>query len=898
MIKFFRFVTLSILGSIFAFSANSQVITGKVLDKQTNEPVIGVAVIVKGTTNGVSTDIDGSYTLQNVGTGSIITASCLSYKTIETDALTLQAGQAYKIDFSLENDDISIQGVQVVARKNLESENALQVERINASYAIENIGSSEMSLKGIANVAEGVKQLSGVSTADAGQIFVRGLGDRYSITTLNGLSIASPNPDNKLIPLDIFPSSVVKNITVSKVYNASAFADYSGARIDIGTKETVGENYHTVSFGTGMNVGTQFNDFYKADNVSVFKSSNISNEVKNIVGTTNFNNYIQGNNIFETTFDVDKITAMPDFNGSFAFGHTWDVRESNKISVLASFSASKSSSSMNDSFVSKLNAQGVTLSQFDYDSYKSSFNMTGLASATYMYDGENRIGYTMFYARNLSDEYSLRDGYDSESDNKNLIGSNSVRHIYTLLNNQLSGKNKIANNLFVNWAGSYGTTGSDEPDRRQVMYYKDGDNYRLFKLNSQETMRYFSELDETEAIADINFSYEFGYNNIVRLGGTYKDKDREFSSMSFYYNLDNISSSFDSPYNGDNFLSYSNIQDGIVSVTKFNPSRTKYFAGTEVAAAFAEVDYNIGELLVNLGLRYENATSWVQYWTDAAEEELAELAASDLFPTLNLKYNLANSKSLRFGASRTITRPSFIEMAPFLYESSYGGMPIRGNADIENGYNYNVDLRYELFANESNNMFSVTGYYKYLQNPIECVQVNSGGDPVYTFLNASDGMAAGIEVEFRRSLAKNLRFGCNASYMYTNIVLAEDGVYTDKERMLQGASPYLANADLTYTKKYESGDMFSAAILYNLQGKRIDAVGIDGLNNVIQDDVHTVNLACSYKFASSWALKLNVGNVLDSKIKFHQEVMSTGENVLVESYSPGVDVSLGASFNF
>ena len=129
----------------------------------------------------------------------------------------------------LESDNQVLASVTVTARKNLESERALQTERIASNVAIENMGAREMSLKGISNVQEGVRKMAGISIASAGQLIVRGLGDRYSITTLNGQPIASPNPDNKLIPLDIFPSSTVKNITVSKVYEVSSYADYSGA---------------------------------------------------------------------------------------------------------------------------------------------------------------------------------------------------------------------------------------------------------------------------------------------------------------------------------------------------------------------------------------------------------------------------------------------------------------------------------------------------------------------------------------------------------------------------------------------------------------------------------------------------------------------------------------------
>ena len=141
--------------------------------------------------------------------------------------------------------------VSVVARKNLEGERALQMERRKATLAIENIRLKRYEHQRYKQCGRRGKKITGISIADAGQLIVRGLGDRYSTTTLNGLPIASPNPDNKLIPLDLFPSSTIQNITVSKVYNAEAFADYPGAHIDISTKENIAEDFFSISFNTG-----------------------------------------------------------------------------------------------------------------------------------------------------------------------------------------------------------------------------------------------------------------------------------------------------------------------------------------------------------------------------------------------------------------------------------------------------------------------------------------------------------------------------------------------------------------------------------------------------------------------------------------------------------------------
>ena len=208
---------------------------GVVFDASTKEPLIGVTVYVKGTTNGDATDLDGRFEISNLKDGPYtIIVSYISYATQEIQVQL--SDNTPELQIGLESDNQQLDEVVVTERRNMESERVLQAERKQSTIAIENLGAKEMSIKGISNVQEGVKKITGISIAPAGQLIVRGLGDRYSITTLNGLPIASPNPDNKLIPLDLFPASTVQNITVSKVYDAASFADYSGAHINISTK--------------------------------------------------------------------------------------------------------------------------------------------------------------------------------------------------------------------------------------------------------------------------------------------------------------------------------------------------------------------------------------------------------------------------------------------------------------------------------------------------------------------------------------------------------------------------------------------------------------------------------------------------------------------------------------
>ncbi len=888
---FILFLTLS------AMTVVAGTIKGTVTDKQTREPLTGATIQIAGTTQGTVADVDGNYSL-DVNNGTYTLAiKYVGYKDIIIN--NVKAGKSDLIlNFELESDAQALGEVSVVARKNLEGERALQMERRKATLAIENLGSKEMSLKGIGNVEEGVKKITGISVADAGQLIVRGLGDRYSTTTLNGLPIASPNPDNKLIPLDLFPSSTVQNITVSKVYNAEAFADYSGAHIDINTKENITEDFFNIGFNTGGKFNTLGKDSYRMNrNGSLFRTSGVDQAALNMP-LSEFDNYVKTRNIFDTSFAVKKKSSLPDFSGNLGFGKNIGIGNQT-LSILASASAGNSFQNMDDAFYKTLEATGSVQDNFAYDSYAQELKLAALGHIGYTLRRHDRIGYTFFYARNATDTYQRREGIDAED--HELTGSNNITHIYSLQNHQLDGVHSFGGRgqWELTWGGSYSKTGSEEPDRRQVMYIKnDNGALSLFKLNRQETMRYFGSLDEEEWNGNLAMRWKWNENNFLKLGVNYKNKSRDYKATRFYYNLNKIDPVITDIYDTDGFLNQENIADGNVVVQRVMQPKDSYRAGNEIYSGYLLTDfYPVPSLLVNLGVRYEISRQWVDYATDGGDwyAERRNLDKNDLFPTLNLKYTVNDANSIRFSASRTVTRPSFIEMAPFLYQESYGSAQIRGNNELQNGYNYNFDLRYEHFG-KNGDMISLTAYFKYLDSPIERIQALQGGATLHSFQNANNGMAGGMEVEFRKQLMKDLRLGANISYMYTNVKLPEGGAYTNKERPLQGASPILANADLTYSPRFGEDRQLNLALLYNLQGSRIHAVGVSKLGDIKQQTLHTLNFSAGYDINSHFSLKLQVNDLLNRTVIFKQEVPSTGEEVEVERYKKGANLEIGFSY--
>lgn len=884
--------TLLLLTTI---AVEAGILKGTVIDQSTQEPLIGATVQVKGTTTGTITDFDGRFELKGLEKGDY--TLIISYVSFRTQEVTVQlSNHTPELTILMEPDNQQLGEVTITARKNLESERALQMERQQSTVAIENIGAKEMTIKGISDVEEGVKKLTGISIASAGQLIIRGLGDRYSITTLNGLTIASPNPDNKLIPLNLFPSSTIQNITVSKVYDAASFADYSGAHINISTKENVNEDFFHISLNTGGAFNTLGKDRYQMDrNGSLFQTPTMSQKALDMP-LEEFEPYAATHDIFRTTFAVEKKTALPALGGNLSAGKNIGIGDQ-KLSLLASVNLSNDYQNIDDAFYKTLEATGNVQSDFKYDSYEQMLKMAALGYVGYTLRQHDRIGYTFFYARNTSDTYQCREGEDAEG--HQLIGSNNVTHVYTLQNHQINGQHGLGNHRWtLDWGGSYGKTGSEEPDRRQVMYIHEGDELKLFKLNRQETMRYFGRLNEEEWNGNISLKWNWSEKEFVKVGFNYKDKSRDYQGTRFYYNLNKLNPVIDNIYDTDDFLNTDNIANGNIVIERKKQPKDSYLAGNDIFAGYLSSDfYPTEKLLVNLGLRYEISKQCVKYASDGGDwyAKRRDLNKNDFFPTINLKYNLNDEQAFRFSASRTVTRPSFIEMAPFLYQESYGAAQIRGNENLENGYNYNVDLKYEWFL-PNGDMFSITGYFKYLESPIERVQELNGGATLHSFRNADNGTATGVEVEFRKELIRDFRLSANASYMYTNVKLPQGGAYTNKERSLQGASPILLNADLTWNPQLKGDKQLSLALLYNLQGSRIHAVGVSQLGDIKQQTVHTLNFNTGYHFNSKLSLTLQVNDLLGRDVVFKQEVPTTGEKIKVERFKEGTDFEIGISY--
>ena len=918
--KFILAFAVLVLGQSALWNADAapetagDILKGTVYDSETGEPLIGAAILVSNTTEGVITDIDGTFNINLLRDYTAFEVSYIGYKPLPFEILTdsgqvsLSAAPEFSGFITLTGNTLSIrmqpdgemlENAVVTGRKNLESLQALRNERITSGFAIENIGAGEMSLKGLSDAQESVVKMSGISVADAGQLIVRGLGDRYSTTTLNGLPIASPNPDYKLIPLDIFPASTIQNITVSKVYEASSYADYSGAHVDISTKEGKADDFFNLSFSTGGYFDTfAAGRFRTMDYPSLFVTPGLDAAADNI-SYAGFEQYARNNRIFNTGFSTSDKAILPDLNGSVGWGKTLTFGK-HDLSILATASIKSGDEIYRNAYYRTYEASssGSMMSSYSYDSYSRKLDMAGLLNLQYTYRENDDISFTVFYARNGRTTHLDRAGYDY-LETLDLIGRNQVSHFYKLQDYQLAGHNEFERDWMLDWGVSASFTNSDEPDRRQVMFQRlDDGTVTFYDQKQQETNRYFNSLAENEYVANARAAHAFDdRGNRIDFGLSAKFKTRNFDVTRFEYNLLGYDDPLTDLDDMDPWLNFEQIANGLLGIDRKKHDRDQYDAYSLVGAGFVETDLKFGaKWSLNAGLRVEMSRQCVNYSTDV-ERATRNLDAIDVFPAINLRYDVAPQHFLRLSLSRTVTRPSFVEMAPFLYQESFGGAQVVGNQYLENGYNYNIDLKYEFFREDSDDMLAVTGYYKYLEDPIERTQRVKGGGTEHSFQNADRGMAAGVELEFRKSIIEHLLLSANASYMYTDVKLPAGGVYTNMQRNLQGASPYLVNVDLSYAPEFRNGSSLSAAILYNLQGPRIQAVGINGLGDVRQRPFHSLDFNFAYSFDGHFSLNFSLTNILDSAVHLVQDIPNADRTVDVEKWRIGRGFGIGISYS-
>ncbi len=915
-----RLFILTLFITTLSFAQNKGTISGVITDKDSNNETLPFAnVFIKGTKVNATTDIDGKYSF-NIAPGSyVLQFTFVGYEPKDVP-VKIAAGEKLVLDQALSSGAYALKDVVVTSTVNRQKETALLLEQRNAVEIKQAIGAQELSRKGISDVASAVTKVSGITKQEgSGSVFVRGLGDRYNVTTLNGLPLPSNNPSNKNILLDIFTTDIVESIGISKTFESQNYADFSGANVDIVSKKMSGNPFVEFGLGLGGNSNVlKLNNFYLQDGPSYLGFKKVSAP----------NNPLLPYN-FATSWDRQERKYTLNNSISLSGGKKFNVGENGSIGTFITASFDNDNKYNEGVYKTNITAQGLANSDFFRKSYKYNTNTTVMGSANYKINTKNSLLFTTLFLNSTSQDYSEYNGKNIEFPGNDPVGfiKRGTFDKTQLVLNQLLGKHELNERWNTNWAIGYSILDNTIPDRMQNTFVpvEDGSTvYTFFKNSSINNHRYYQNLTENELSANLSASYNFAkkedtFKGKATLGYSGKTKNVDFNSQqySFFPVSNKTVFPVDSFNNTDLYLSntYFNLSDGDSS------SRlAQYYTGhLNINAIFGNIKYDFTDKLsVILGGRFEQIEQYVFYKSlDAPDGTARTYAPVKFLPSIIAKYKLNEKQNLKFAASNTYTLPQFKEKVKILFQEV--GQSFEGNDKLYASTNYNADLSWELFPS-SDELISVTAFGKLIQDPINEMYTNSSSGNI-TYANTGDkAVVTGVELEFRKNIfektdANNLKqklaFGFNGSYMYqdqdlsNNKVVIENGFganFTFKNSKLSGASDFLANADLSFTKEFKEDRDVTATLTYAYVSDKLAVIGTQERGNLVDKSINRLDFIVKSNLTKNLKLGLAYKNILNPAYRRVAEQSKApnvkAADILASSYKIGSNLSLSLNYKF
>ena len=869
-------------------------VKGRVKDRQSQEPLIGATVQVVGSNVAAVTDIDGNFQLSGLKDGIYdIEIKYIGYKTAVKRQVKIEDNKITTLDFEMESDNRQLAGVEVVAKANRESENVTMMEQKRSIVAVQTIGAQELSRKGISDAQAAVAKISGISKQEGVKnVFVRGLGDRYNITTLNRFPIPSEDPEYKNIALDFFSTDIIQSIDVNKAFYSNTPADAAGADINITSKELTGDGKLNLSVSGGFNTQTVSSDFMRLDGVNALGFADKTQPGGNLDAYR-----------FKNSLDPSKQNLQVNQSYSASGGKKFKFND-NSLSFYLVASHNKNFTHY-DEEVRNSTTSGTLSQDMDGDISQVETSQVAMANIEYVHKHKHRIGYNFMMVHATKEsvgEYLGMDADYQSSDTYEGFMRRQQTNDNLLFVNQLISKWQLGKQLDLNAGLSYNTISGNEPDRRINNLVKTDRGYVPMKGTGIQ-QRYFSELDEKDFNARASLVYKlkdgFEQNSNVQIGYMGRFIDDGFEATEYdmsvvrqnEFDINNVR--FDDYYNQGNYAG---------GVFQLDRNIDEYSVKKNIHSAYAEATYQFtSRFIANLGLKYDDVNLKVDYNVNrGGSQGRQEIDKSYFLPSLNLRYNFTDKHALRLAASKTYTLPQAKEISPFRYVSvSFNS---QGNPDLKPSDNYNLDLKWDWYISPSE-LFSVTGFYKYIKNPISRIEIASAGG-FLSYENISDhATAAGIEMELKKHLFSHaiendglsrLTLGLNGAYTYTcaKVPLATD----PSGSQLEGAAPWLLNADLTYLFR-KGGNSFTGALVFNYFSDRIYTIGTEGYQDIIENGIPTLDFVASTQLGKHFSINLKARNLLNAAHQLTRKGNATNDEVVLSKYKKGMDFSIGLSYN-
>jgi hypothetical protein len=893
-------------------------VRGKVIDSANGEPMIGVTAVIKELGVYGVTDIDGSYVIPNVPAGKhTVVYQIMGYQTSST-SVNVGAGGAVRANITM-NYKVSTE-VVVTAKRIDNTSAALLSKRKKAAAAQDAISAEQISKSPDSDAGEAAKRVTGITVVDGKYVYVRGLGERYSSVQYNGSTIPSPNPDKRIVPLDIFPSALLDNLVISKTYTVDMPAEFSGGLVQINSKDYPEERELKISLSTGYNTITTGKtflasqggslDFLGVDDGTRSLPSAIPSESSNrkIILSSVF--YPQGfdaaqiekmGESFARNWDINRSTGKIPGGIQASFGNTYKLSEHSSLGVIAAGLARETSETITDkTYKVYFPSKEVRL---DYKQNISNYSTSkgGLLGFTLAPGKHHKLKYNTFYSNNTED--SVQETTGGHPDYlPQLIRDVRIRYqSYSLWFNQISGDHSVGflDSKFT-WKTTYSRADYSQPDYKSYTQLTQTNNTQTLLIREDSPSRVFSKhLDQTTDVQPewtIPFTQWSGLKSTFMVGGFFSFRDRGSKTRRFTYISNGIAAT---ALNGNinDVISPENISQSNGLVLQETTGQNDSYTGQQIiGAGYGQFDLPlVPSLRLVTGARYEASRIKVVTYDIFAQGQPTNvnLNTNNVAPGANLIYSLTSDINLRAAASLNVSRPDFRELTPFLFLGVAGADVLKGNPELKQAEIANYDLRLEWFPTPSE-VLALSGFYKDMKNPIEVIEQPST-DTIITYNNVPKAYVAGIELEIRKSfdfIAKALSdFSVlgNYSYIQSEVNLPAGGFYTNTKRPLQGQSPYVLNAGLSYDHEKLA---LNVTLLYNVAGRRIIRAGVVGLGDTYEEPVHRIDFVAKKGLGSYGAIKFTAANLLNA------EYRATQGDLLRYSYYRGITFGINYDFKF
>lgn len=919
-----RYFSLLLLLFIFSFSVlaqNTGTIKGQIKDETGQEIIIGASVFLKGTTLGSTTDVEGNFQIVNIPEGTYtLVITYVGYETKEVSNLQVEAGKVILISTGIIPENQSIAQIEVVGQRETGTTIAVIAEIKEAEQVAVGVSSEQIHQSQDRDAAQVLRRIPGVSLQENRFAIIRGLPQRYNAVLINGIYAPSTEVDTRAFSFDLLPSNMIDRILIFKSGAAELPGDFAGGAVKIYTKSVPQENFTNVSVGYGFRSNTTLQivedyqgsstDFLGFDGGLRRLPSSFPSFISNSLSPVERAKFAHS---LSSDLSFRPKRVLPDIRLGYNMGRrfkkgSWQV--ANLTSLNYSNTHQFYKAEFNNFLVNQITFPPPKAASFVDDTYTNFYRLGFLHNWSFVKNASNRIEFKTLFNQQSFKQSLIRRGGDiiNGVDNQNYSQRFEQK---SFLGTQLIGKHNFGEKINLSWVAGFNYTNKSEPDWRRLVTNRltgstlpDGSPapFQLAIPGSGNLFdgRYFSKLNEFAYSTSVGFeqklknSLEEKLNPKLRYGVYTEYKNRNFKARYFSYlvsptaNSANIQAIKEQPlwqiFRPENV-------DGLNGLTfiEGTSSVDSYDASNFLVAPYVGAYVPLKKFSFTPGLRLEYNIQEINTLNLSGNPEGARNPILSILPSLNMTYNLTDKSLVRLAYSRSINRPEFRELAPFIFYDFNLNASITGNSRLKNASIDNADLRWEYYPSAVE-LISLGFFFKNFTNPIENYLQNSTGGAgtnnfAYSFGNAVRALAYGVEAEVRKqfygsssAFLQKLGIVANASYLISRVEVGRTvdlgpsvgiiPVDAPETRTLVGQSPYLINAGLYYNNE-DKGWQLNA--LYNVAGPRLFLVGNFNNPSFYENQRHIIDLNIAKAFAQKFELRFVLQDLLNQKFRIVQD---------------------------